>query len=117
MQDDKVTNLSLANTGSVAPSSHNIQITSQLSHQINNSVDANEVALWTHHPYIGPFSQLPHFGTKAQSLHFPNCSRPRDPDLAIYTFIFLGLSSALIPGGAFFSRHVQVRMLNFNFLK
>jgi hypothetical protein len=38
IQDDKVTNLSLATPGSVAPCSHNLQITSQLSRQINNSV-------------------------------------------------------------------------------
>jgi hypothetical protein len=36
------------------------QITSQHSHQITNSVSANEVALWAQHPYIAPFSQLPH---------------------------------------------------------
>jgi hypothetical protein len=37
----------------------------------------NEVALWAHHPYIAPFSQLPHSVTGAQSLYFPIRSQPQ----------------------------------------
>jgi hypothetical protein len=75
----------------------------------------NEVALWVHHPYIAPFSQLPHSITGSQSLCFPIHSQPRDPDPAIYTFTFPGLSSALVLRVSFLSRYVQVRMLTFCF--
>jgi hypothetical protein len=117
MKDDKVTNMSLANAGLVAPCSHNLQITSQFSRQINNSVGANEVALWAHHPYIGPFSQLPHSVTGAQRLCFLISSQLRDPNPSIYTFTFPRSSSSLFLEGSFFSRHVQVCILTFSFIK
>jgi hypothetical protein len=77
----------------------------------------NKVALWSHHPYIAPFYQLPHNVIGAPSLHFPIHSHPRDLDPAIYTFTFLGLSFALVPDGALFSCHVQVQMLTFSFIE
>jgi hypothetical protein len=73
----------------------------------------NEVALWAHQPYIFPFSKIPHSVTGAQSLCFFIYSQPRDPGPAIYTFTILEPSSKLGPSGAFFSCHIQVRMLMF----
>jgi hypothetical protein len=117
MREDGTTNLALATPRLVDSSSRNLQISSEYSHQITIAAGTNEVALWAHQPYIVPFSKLPHSVTGAQSLCFLICSQPRDHGPTIYTFTFPGSSSELGPRGAFFSRHVQVRMLMFKIIR
>ena len=77
----------------------------------------NEVALWAHQPYIVPFSKLPHSVTRTHSLCFLIRLHPWDQGPITYIVTFPRSPSALSPGGAFFSHHVQVRMLMFNFIK
>jgi hypothetical protein len=57
--------------------------------------------LWAHHPYIVPFSKLPHSVTGAQSLCFLIHLQPRDQGPAIYTVTFPGSPSNLAPGSIF----------------
>jgi hypothetical protein len=117
MQEDGTTNLTLATPRSIDSSSHNLQISSKFSRQMTIVMGTNEVPLWAHQPYIVPFSKLPHLVTRAQRLYFLICSQPWDYGLAIYTVTFPGSSSELGPRGAFFSCHVQVRMLMFKIIK